>query len=147
APLHDRDSTGDGPSRHGSLVGASTHAPGSPAHRIAMSSILDPVKPLLRPAVRWLRTVYRRLHPEPRYERIGNLAELGAQQPWVRFDRRRIVAEGWLTSREENALYSLGRWTRGPILEIGPWLGRSTTILALGIADAGQEKEFVTREI
>jgi hypothetical protein len=83
----------------------------------------------------------------PEYDGIDSLAELGRLQPRVHFDTARCPVDGWLSSAEQIALYSVARWTPGPILEIGPWLGRSTVTLALGIADSEKEKEFLTREV
>lgn len=54
---------------------------------------------------------------------------------------------GWLTSREERALYYAGLCLPGPFLEIGPWLGRSTVLLARGIQDSSVPKRFVTYEL
>jgi hypothetical protein len=89
---------------------------------------------------------WRWLQGPPDYRRARDLRELARMQPRVRFDPGRVAAAGWLTSSEQRALYSLARWAQGPFLEIGPWLGLSTTIIALGIADSGEAKEFVTRE-
>jgi len=54
---------------------------------------------------------------------------------------------GWLTSREETALYLLGLIANGPVLEVGPWLGKSTVCIASGIAASGERKEFTTCEL
>ncbi|CAA9279108.1 MAG: hypothetical protein AVDCRST_MAG27-3878 [uncultured Craurococcus sp.] len=43
--------------------------------------------------------------------------------------------EGWTSHIELVLLYNLARVTRGPILEIGPWLGRSTSAICAGIRD------------
>jgi hypothetical protein len=87
------------------------------------------------------------LQGQPDYRRIGDLRELARVQPRVYFPPRRAAAAGWLTSAEKHALYSLARWAPGPFLEIGPWLGLSTIIIACGIADSCEDKEFVTREL
>ena len=58
---------------------------------------------------------------------------------------RRI--DGWLSRSEERALYALGHWMSEPILEIGPWLGRSTICIAKGVKNSGRKKRFVTCEL
>src|SRR5688572_27206260 len=47
------------------------------------------------------------------------------------------MPEGWLNQVEMQILYSLARRGNGPVLEIGSWLGRSTTAIAAGIRDGG----------
>ena len=47
--------------------------------------------------------------------------------------------DGWLTEREARLLYDLAKSATGPIIEIGSWRGRSTTVLGHGsMAGAGQ---------
>src|SRR5689334_2335779 len=53
---------------------------------------------------------------------------------------------GWLTPRERQALYTLGRYLPGPFVEIGAWVGLSTATIALGIKDSGERKAFTTHE-
>lgn len=56
--------------------------------------------------------------------------------------------DGWLTGDEEKALFALGRLASGfRILEIGPWLGRSTICIARGILASGKRTEFTTCEL
>jgi hypothetical protein len=55
-------------------------------------------------------------------------------------DHRAI--RGWITPRERQVLYAMGRWLAGPVLEVGSWLGLSTTAIARGIRDSGQPKRF-----
>lgn len=43
--------------------------------------------------------------------------------------------DGWASHVELNFLYNLALNCPGPILEIGPWIGRSTTALCLGLRD------------
>jgi hypothetical protein len=104
------------------------------------------LKTALRPLVRQLHRCWLWLLGPPDYRRIPGLGELGAMQPRVRFDLARAPVTGWLTLAERRALYSIARWSPGPFLEIGSWLGLSTTIIALGIADSGDSKEFDTCE-
>jgi hypothetical protein len=54
---------------------------------------------------------------------------------------------GWLSPRERQTLYALARWLPGPILEIGSWLGLSTTAIAKGIRDSGEHKRFDTIDL
>lgn len=56
---------------------------------------------------------------------------------------------GWLTGAEEAALYVLGRHASGSVLEIGPWLGRSTVCIARGLAEQRESARpiFVTVEL
>src|SRR5262245_8635890 len=54
---------------------------------------------------------------------------------------------GWLTLGEQRTLYALAYILDGPILEIGAWIGRSTSVIARGIRDAGRYKRFVTCEL
>jgi hypothetical protein len=109
--------------------------------------MLHLLKKFLRPAAGCARRWGHWLQGPPNYRSLATLGEFGRAQPRVRFDVRRVSAPGWLSMVEGNALYSIARWAPGPFLEIGPWLGRSTITIALGIADSGESKEFVTREI
>jgi hypothetical protein len=43
--------------------------------------------------------------------------------------------DGWMTPLELQLLYNLGKHASGDFLEIGPWIGRSTTAIALGRRD------------
>ncbi len=45
--------------------------------------------------------------------------------------------EGWVTPLELQVLYNLGKYGDGDFLEIGTWIGRSTTAIALGRRDSG----------
>jgi hypothetical protein len=47
---------------------------------------------------------------------------------------------GWSSGLELVLLYNFGRVVRGPLLEIGPWIGRSTCALAMGMRDGGAAK-------
>jgi hypothetical protein len=55
--------------------------------------------------------------------------------------------DGWLTSGEEAALFTLGRHASGSILEVGPWLGKSTACIAAGIASRDIPVPFTTVEL
>jgi len=43
--------------------------------------------------------------------------------------------------------YALARWAPGPILEIGSWVGLSTTAIARGIKDSGVNEAFDTIDL
>ena len=45
---------------------------------------------------------------------------------------RVTLIEGWLTPREADLLYGMAHNSPGPVVEIGSFMGRSTTALALG---------------
>jgi predicted O-methyltransferase YrrM len=49
---------------------------------------------------------------------------------------------GWFTTDEAEALYLLAATARGRILEVGHFLGRSTSAICEGIRDAGRPAEF-----
>src|ERR1700728_4334116 len=59
-------------------------------------------------------------------------------------DRHERIAEavwhipGWLAPEDALKLYELAYFSPGPILEIGMYCGRSTTILATAVADSGR---------
>lgn len=80
-------------------------------------------------------------------DHIESLEQLYSQLPKVRFDHDLRGIEGWLSPNERKALYALARWLQGPFLEVGPWVGLSTTIIAYGIKDSRKKKEFVTAEL
>jgi hypothetical protein len=44
--------------------------------------------------------------------------------------------DGWMTPLELQVLYNFGKYANGDFLEIGTWIGRSTTAIALGRRDA-----------
>lgn len=55
---------------------------------------------------------------------------------------------GWLTDNEARCLYDVARKTRGNLLEVGTFLGRSTSVLCEGIRDAGQVgRKFVSYDL
>ncbi|MFA4994937.1 MAG: class I SAM-dependent methyltransferase [Bdellovibrionales bacterium] len=54
---------------------------------------------------------------------------------------------GWLTPNEQQALYALAYILEGPFLEIGSWVGKSTSIISRAIRESGQRKRFVTSEL
>lgn len=45
---------------------------------------------------------------------------------------------GWMRPADLKLLYNAGRMASGPVLEVGPWLGRSTSALALGLRDRAE---------
>lgn len=46
-----------------------------------------------------------------------------------------LYPNGWMSSFDLTVIYNAARRTKGKVLEIGPWLGRSSTALALGLRD------------
>lgn len=54
---------------------------------------------------------------------------------------------GWLSPVERQMLYALAYWLPGPIVEIGPWCGLSTTAIARGIEDSRSCKSFDTFDL
>ena len=42
---------------------------------------------------------------------------------------------GWMSATDLRLLYNVARNVSGPVLEIGPWLGRSTSAIAAGLRD------------
>lgn len=57
------------------------------------------------------------------------------------------IENGWLSAEEQRILYSCAYILDGPFLEMGAWVGKSTSVLARGIRDSGIPKRFVTSEI
>ena len=49
---------------------------------------------------------------------------------------------GWLSAPEASQLYDLARDAKGPIVELGSWLGRSTAVLALGSMAGNKQPVF-----
>lgn len=46
---------------------------------------------------------------------------------------------GWMSAQDLRILYNAARRANGHVLEVGPWLGRSTTALACGLRDRAAE--------
>jgi predicted O-methyltransferase YrrM len=82
-----------------------------------------------------------------RFNQIGDKEQLFLNIPHVRFRHNVEGVMGWLRPNERNALYALARWLPGPFLEVGPWAGLSTLVIANGIKDSKKEKFFVTYEL
>jgi hypothetical protein len=87
------------------------------------------------------------LFPPPDFNEISSLKKLHRALPRVRLPAPAKEIPGWMSFREQRALYALARFSPGPILEIGAWLGRSTVCIGRGIVDSGQKKEFLTCEL
>ena len=62
--------------------------------------------------------------------------------------RQEVVTlpDGWLPRHVGLLLYNLARCVDGPILEIGSFVGRSTTCLAAGVRDSATRKQFITTD-
>ncbi|MBR0681313.1 class I SAM-dependent methyltransferase [Roseomonas eburnea] len=54
------------------------------------------------------------------------------------------LPEGWFSANQVNLLYQLALATPGPILEIGPWVGRSTSVIARALRERGERIPFHT---
>ena len=70
-------------------------------------------------------------------EDAENQAKLDA---YLTYDLPRAPAlahypNGWMSPFDLQVIYNAARKTKGDILEIGPWLGRSSTAISLGVAD------------
>ena len=63
------------------------------------------------------------------------------------FPRAADRIQGWLHRDECRALYALAFYVSGPFLEIGSWVGKSTTCIALGIRDSGGAKRLTACEL
>ena len=48
---------------------------------------------------------------------------------------------GWMSPNDLSLLYNVAFQASGPVLEVGPWLGRSTTALAMGLRDRHAQGE------
>jgi Methyltransferase domain len=96
-----------------------------------------------------LRNLYRRMARRLRPVRACDIRRLS--DIWQTYDR--LIGftpndiPGWMSIREQRALYMLGAAANGPLLEIGPWLGRSTVCIAQGIRDSGSANSFLTCEL
>lgn len=99
----------------------------------------------LRYGARPLRRIRRAIrsarpwHPDGAHDFMDiatNVARIPFQKP--------IDIPGWLTTDETKVLYALGRYTPGPILEIGSFAGLSTVCIASGIQHGGQAKTFIS---
>ena len=64
----------------------------------------------------------------------------------IQFDHSVEGIDGWLTPNEKHAIYALGYLAPGPMLEIGSWVGLSTSCFAYGIKDSGRKIRFVASE-
>ncbi|WP_203072893.1 class I SAM-dependent methyltransferase [Falsiroseomonas ponticola] len=54
------------------------------------------------------------------------------------------LPEGWFSANQVNVLYQLASTTPGPILEIGPWVGRSTSVIARALRERKEKIAFHT---
>jgi hypothetical protein len=55
--------------------------------------------------------------------------------------------DGWLRPEDSLKLYELGYLAPGPFLEIGTYRGKSTTVLATALRDAGRGDEFYSLDL
>ena len=54
------------------------------------------------------------------------------------------LPEGWFSKTQISALYQLALTTEGPILEVGSWIGRSTTVIGHALQARPDAIEFHT---
>jgi cephalosporin hydroxylase len=91
-----------------------------------------------------------RVHSDKNDRRYEPSYDWGSHSLGDRHDR---IAEavwhipGWLEPEDALKLYELAYFATGPILEIGMYCGRSTTILATAVADRGSGVPIVSLDI
>lgn len=78
---------------------------------------------------------------------LPSLEQLPSRIKRVPFPRIADRVPGWLTRDECRALYALAFYLPGSFMEIGPWVGKSTTCITLGIRDSGGAKRLTTCEL
>jgi len=54
------------------------------------------------------------------------------------------LPHGWFSKGQVNILYQLAMATPGPILEIGPWIGRSTSVICHALSRRTEKVDFHT---
>lgn len=54
------------------------------------------------------------------------------------------LPEGWFSKNQINILYQLASAADGPILEVGPWVGRSTTVICHALSRRAEPLPFDT---
>jgi predicted O-methyltransferase YrrM len=80
-------------------------------------------------------------------DRIRSFDEIGPKFERINFRSPSDNIPGWMTWKEQKLLYILGAYSKGDVLEIGPWLGRSTACIAKGVKESKTKKRFVTCEL
>jgi predicted O-methyltransferase YrrM len=79
--------------------------------------------------------------------RIRLFDEIGPKFERINFRSPSDNIPGWMTWKEQKLLYVLGAYSKGDVLEIGPFLGRSTACIAKGVKESRTKKRFVTCEL
>jgi hypothetical protein len=64
---------------------------------------------------------------------IDHLAQMPPIEP---------LPAGWMSDLDLQVLYNVALHAKPPFLEIGPWVGRSTSAICAGIRDSGKPKTF-----
>lgn len=82
-----------------------------------------------------------------RFDKIRSLRELSTKISTVCLEHDLRDVPGWLRPNERKALYAVARWAPGPFLEIGSWVGLSTSYIAYGIRDSRVIKPFLAAEL
>jgi len=77
----------------------------------------------------------------------NNFEDLYTKIQQTHFEKSLSCVQGWLSTDERKALYALGLFISGPVMEIGSWVGLSTGCIAYGIKESGRSKVFVTTDI
>src|SRR5438270_12331510 len=75
---------------------------------------------------------------------------VATEQPQSNLGDRKPVfpnIPGYFTEKEADLLYLLSFMSRGRILEVGHFLGRSTSVICEGIRDSGRSVEFNSYDI
>jgi Methyltransferase domain len=116
-----------------------------------LEQFFNALKPVLRPAVREWRQRFSstKLPIEPFLgfsEQLRDKMICATTMHFYRPAEHRSIS-GAITPNERKMLYALGRLLEGPIMEVGAWLGLSTTAIARGIKDSGCEKSFDTYDL
>lgn len=86
-------------------------------------------------------------HPLADGETFPGLARLPSRVRRLSVDVTFEGIGGWLTLSERRVLHALAYWLDGPFLEIGSWLGLSTSCIASGIRRSGIPKRFISNDL
>jgi hypothetical protein len=95
----------------------------------------------------YLKKLWWSFHPRFDGKKIKTLNDFYISIPTIRPKLTLPNIAGWLRPEEKKVLYALSLWLPGPFLEIGAWVGLSTSIIACGIRDSKENKQFITAEL
>lgn len=70
-------------------------------------------------------------------ENEDNIIKLGQFVKYDLPERPHLLTypDGWMSPVDLRVIYNAARNTTGDVLEVGPWLGRSSTAISLGLRD------------